>query len=167
MGSFRFVILDPVGSGIGMCWLASLVQGNFHLRLLFNLFIFHAVPDVMFFPGGGHLSFGKVSHSRLQTGSDRHPGTRSVFLQSAHAGLFLPVKGRCVWVCARVCLRERKKDDAPFTHSESLASVMLGICLFAHIWLHFWLRCCRSSNSLSTAQQGASPPFQTIRSNPF
>lgn len=42
--------------------------------------------------------------------------------------------GVCVWVCA--CVFEREKTDAPVTHSVSAASIMLGICLFAHIWLH-------------------------------
>ena len=54
--------------------------------------------------GGGHLGIGEVPDSCLQTGSDRHPRARAVFLQSPDAGLLLFGQGVCPsGVCVCVC----------------------------------------------------------------
>lgn len=45
--------------------------------------------------GRGYLSTGKVPNSCFQTGADRHPRARTVFLQSPYAGLLLFGQGRC------------------------------------------------------------------------
>lgn len=60
--------------------------------------------------GGGHLSFGEVSDSCLQAGSDRHPGARTVFLQSSYAGLLLFGQGMYMCVCKCTIIVEQNKE---------------------------------------------------------
>lgn len=95
-----------------LCWLVSSLRGIFHERLLFNLLIFHAVPDVLFFQEEAISALEKfpTPASRLAL-TDILEQDQCFYKVRMQACFCLSRVGVCVGVHICVFERERKKKN--------------------------------------------------------
>lgn len=148
---------------VQLCWLASLLQGIFYEHSLFNLLIFHAVPDVLFFKEEAISALEKfpTPASRL-TLTDILEQDQCFYKVRMQACFCLSKVG--VFVCAHMCVWERLREKKLTHHSHIECQQHLSCWGF--VYMHtsgcIFDCCCRSSKSLSSVQQGA-----TVHSNPL
>lgn len=163
MGSFRF------GSGIEMYSCAgwpACCRVFFHVRSLFNLLIFHAVPDVMFFQEEAISALEKfpTPASRLAL-TDILEQDQCFYKVRMQACFCLSKVGVCVCGCAHVCLREKK-----LTHQSHIQCQQHLSCWVLCVFICTHLAACLTA-LLQKRQQslrrpaGGEPSFQTVHSH--